>query len=171
MPFNTLMLARKLWFSQKEEGVWFDFLQFISYQSVWEVDNTKTTYGVTPTTEQKTPTSLKILWCRSLLLLTDECNACEQQGTDHIYLPYSQLQGRERNLQASIKKSLHQLNIEILQMLLHNRRRECFLDILRSLLCTCRHATGWQNCYSKLRWVDTVERLQLVISKEKSFRK
>lgn len=27
------------------------FLQFISYQSVWEVNNTKTMYGITPATE------------------------------------------------------------------------------------------------------------------------
>lgn len=47
------------------------FLQFISYQSVWEVDNTKTMYGVTPATEQKTPESLKITDSGLLFLLTD----------------------------------------------------------------------------------------------------
>lgn len=41
------------------------FLQFLSYQFVWEVYNTKTMYG---RTEQKTLKSLEILSCESLLL-------------------------------------------------------------------------------------------------------
>lgn len=57
-----MLACKKLLFSQKEkEGSDFIFLKFIIYRSAWAVSNTKMKCGITPSTEQKTPTNLKTL--------------------------------------------------------------------------------------------------------------
>ena len=153
MLSDTLMLAwKKLWFSQKEDGhlicfffnllvtnlsgKWITLRQCMEYlhqlnrrhQEVWRSDA-----GA----------------CSCSPISTIPVSSREQ--TTFTFYTHSSKTEKNEKFASQYQKSLPCLSTEILEMLPDDGRREDVLDILRSFLCPCFYATGWRNCYSKLR--------------------